>query len=142
MLKNGLGGWSLVLVIGEELGDEVLGLVGDVGPYSVLEVEGSLSNLLHDVLVALSIEGWHTGEKDVGDDSARPDVALAVIVLVENLWGNVVWGSEFLVKVSAWVVHQGGTEINDLDLVELLVGFKQNVLWLEISVIKIDRVKI
>ena len=82
----------------------------------------------------MPVEGWHTGEEDVGDDTAGPDVALGVVVLVENLWGDVVRGSELLVELLGWVVDEGGTEIDDFDLVKLLVLLKKDVLWLEVSI--------
>ena len=37
MFKCLFGTWSLVLVLGEKLGDEVLSIVRDIGPDSVLE---------------------------------------------------------------------------------------------------------
>jgi len=134
VVKSLRSGWSLVLVIGKQLSDEVLGLIRDDVPDSVVKVERSLSHLAHDLLVALTVEGRHAGQKDVSNDTCRPDVALVVIVLVQDFWGNVVWGTEFLVEGSAWVVHEGGTEVDNLDLIEFFVLFKQNVLWLEISV--------
>jgi len=125
---------SVFFIVGEELADEVLGLVRDVLPDFVLEVELSLSDLLHDVLIALTIERWLSREEDISDDTARPDIALVVVVLVENFWGNVVWGSELLIKVLAWVIDKRGTKINDLDGIELLVSFQQNVFGFKVSV--------
>ena len=124
---------SVFFIVGEELADEVLGLVRDVLPDFVLEVELSLSDLLHDVLIALTIEWWLSREEDISDDTARPDIVLVVVVLVENFWGNVVWGSELLIKVLAWVIDKRGTKINDLDGIELLVSFKQNVFGFKVS---------
>ena len=82
----------------------------------------------------MPVEGWHTGEEDVGDDTAGPDVALGVVVLVENLWGDVVRSSELLVELLGRVVDEGSTEIDDFDLVKLLVLLKKDVLWLEVSI--------
>lgn len=130
--RLGRGG-SLILIVSEELRDEVLRLVRHVGPDLVIEVELTLSDLAHNFLVAGAVEGRHAGEEDVGDDSRRPDVTLAVVVLVEHLGRDVVGRAEFLVKRPGGVEDEGGAEVDDLDLVELFVLLKQDVLGLEIS---------
>ncbi len=56
-----------------------------------------------------------------------------VVVFVQNLGGDVVGCSQLLVKIPVRVIDERGTEINDLDLVELLVGLKKDVLGLEIA---------
>ncbi len=56
-----------------------------------------------------------------------------VVVLVQNLGSNVVRSSKLLVKVTVGVIDEGGTEIDDLDLIEFFVGLEQDVLRLEIS---------
>ena len=81
----------------------------------------SFAHLLHDILVRLAVEGRHAREQDVGDDTTGPDIALLVVVLVENFRGDVVGRAEFLVKVAVGVVYERGAEVNDLDLIELLV---------------------
>ena len=134
MLESLGSGGSVLLLVGEELGDEVLAVVGDVVPDLIVKAETTGADLLHDLLVRLPVEGWHTGKEDVGDDSAGPDIALGVVVLVQNLWGDVVGCTEFLVEVFVGVVDEGGTEIDDLDGIEFLVLLEQNVLGLEISV--------
>ena len=85
-------------------------------------------------MVTGAVEGWLTTEKNVANNSTTPDVALSSVVLVEDLRGNIVGGAELLVKVTVGVVDEGGAEINDLDLVELLVLLEENVLGLKISV--------
>ena len=124
---------SGALVEGEQLGDEILGVGADLLPDAVIEREVALTNLLHDLLIGLSVEGRHAGEKDVDEDTAGPDVALVVVALVKNLGGDVVRGAKLLVKWTVRVVDEGGSEINDLDLVELLVLLEKDVLGLEIA---------
>ena len=56
-----------------------------------------------------------------------------VVVFVQNLGGDVVGCAQLLVKISVWVIDERGAEINDLDLVELFIGLKKDVLGLEIA---------
>ena len=124
---------SGVLVKGEQAADKVLGILADLLPDAVLERELTLADLLHDLLIGLTVEGGHTGKEDVDEDTAGPDVTLVVVGLVEDLGGDVVRSSELLVKGTVGVVDEGGAEINDLDLVELLVLLEKNVLGLQVA---------
>ena len=133
VLEGLLSRWAFLRVVGEESADEILAVLRDGLPDAVVEVELSLTDLLHDVLVRLSVEGRHTRKQDIRDDTAGPDIALFVVVLVEDFGGDVVRGAELLVKVSVGVVDERGAEINDLDLIELLVLLEQNVLGLQIA---------
>ena len=85
-------------------------------------------------MITGTVEGWLTTEKNVTDDSATPDIALSAVVLVENLRCNVVRSSELLIERLVWVIHKRGAEVDDLDLVEFLVLFEQDVLWFQVSV--------
>ena len=133
MREGLLSGWAGLRIVGEKILDEQLGVVRDGLPTAVIEVEGALTHLLHDVLVALAVEGRHAGEEDVSDDTGGPDIAFVVIVLIKNLWGDVVRSSELLVQVSLGIVYERGAEINDLDLVELLVLLEEDVLGLQVT---------
>lgn len=93
----------------------------------------AFADLLHDILVRLSVEGGHAGEQDVSDDTGGPDIALFVIVLVQNFGSDVVGRAKLLVEVAVGVVDERGAEVNDLDLIELLVLLEQDVLGLEIT---------
>ena len=57
-----------------------------------------------------------------------------IIVLVKDLGCNVIGCAELLVKVTVGVVDERGAEVNDLDLIELLVGLKKDILGLQITV--------
>ena len=85
-------------------------------------------------MVTGAVEGWLTTEKNVANNSTTPDIALSSVVLVEDLGGNVVWSSEFLIKGLVRVIDKGGSKVNDLDLVKLLVLFEKDVLWFQVSV--------
>ena len=84
-------------------------------------------------MIGLSIEGGHSREKNICDDTTGPDVALLVVVLVEDLGGDVVRSAELLVEVTVGVVDEGRAEVDDLDLVELFVLLEQDVLRLQIT---------
>ena len=84
-------------------------------------------------MIRLAIERRQSREEDVCDDSAGPNVTLLVVVLVENLRGDIVRSAKFLVKGSLWVVNKRGSKVNDLDLVELLVLLEEDILRLEIT---------
>ena len=133
MLKGLLSGWALLGVVGQQGADEAFAVLRDGLPDAVIKVELALAHLFHDILVGLSIEGRHAGEKNIRDHTRGPDVALMVVVLVEDLRSDVIGSTELLVEVTVGVVHQGGTEIDDLDLVELFVLLKQDILRLQVA---------
>ena len=130
VLESLFGRWALLRVVGEKRADEALAILRDGLPDAVVEAELSFTDLLHDILVGLSVERRHTRKQDVCDDTTGPDIALFVVVLVENFGGNVVRCAELFVKVSVGVVDERGAEINNLNLIELLVLLEQNVLRL------------
>ena len=84
-------------------------------------------------MIGLSIEGGHSREKNICDDTTGPDVTLLVVVLVEDLRGDVVRSAELLVEVTVGVVDEGRAEVDDLDLVELFVLLEQDVLGLQVT---------
>jgi len=133
VLKGLLSGWALLGVVGQQGADEAFAVLRDGLPDAVIKVELALAHLFHDILVGLSIEGRHAGEKNIRDHTRGPDVALMVVVLVEDLRSDVIGSTELLVEVTVGVVHQGGTEIDDLDLVELFVLLKQDILRLQVA---------
>ena len=80
-------------------------------------------------MVTGAVERWLTTEKNVSNNSTTPDIALFIVVLVENFRGNVVGSSKFLIKGLVRVIDKRGSEVDDLDLVELLISLKKDVLW-------------
>lgn len=119
--------------VGEELCDQVLGLVGNVIPARIREGELADSYLLHDVLVTRPVEGWHAGQNDVEDDTARPDVTFLIVALVQDLRGDVVGCTKLLIEPLIWVEAEGCAKINDLNLIEILVLLQKDVLGLQVS---------
>ena len=134
MLKSIFGGRALFRRVGEQARYKVFAVLRDCLPNTVVKVVLALANFLHDVLVRLPIERRHAREENVRNDTTGPDIALMVVVFVEDLGRDVVWRAKLLVEVTVRVIDQGCTEIDDLDLVELLVLLKKDVLRLEITV--------
>ena len=85
-------------------------------------------------MVRRSIKWWDTRERDICNDTAGPDIALRAVVLGKDFWGNVVRSSKFLIELLVLVEDEGGTEIDDLDLIEFLILLEQDIFWLQISV--------
>ena len=130
MVKGLLSGRTLIRAVSKETSDKALGVLRDGLPDAIFERELALSNLLHDILVGMTVEGRHSREENVGNDTTGPNVTLFVVVLVENLRGDVVRSSKLLVEITVGVVNKGGTEIDDLNLIKILVLLEKNVLRL------------
>ena len=124
---------ALLRVIGQQRTDKVFAVLRDCLPDAVIEVECALTHLLHNILIGLSIERGHSRKKDICDDTTGPDIALLVVVLVEDLGCDVVRSTELFVEVTVGVVDEGGAEVDDLNLVELFVLLEQDVLRLQIT---------
>jgi len=93
-------------------------------------------------LIRRAIKWWDTRECDISDNTAGPDIALRAVVLSKDFWGNVIWSTKFLIELLVLVEDKRGTEINDLDLIELLVLFEQDVFWLQITMNNLVRVAV
>jgi hypothetical protein len=121
VLEGLFGRRALLGIVGKKLGNQALCLIRNVVPARVREGELAHSNLLHDLLIARPIEGWHTREDDIEDDTARPDITLLVVLLVEDLGGNVVGGAQLLIEGLVCVKAKRCAKIDDLDLIEIFV---------------------
>ena len=82
VLEGLLSRRSFFASVSEEGADERLGVVRDLLPSAVLEGESALTNLLHDLLIGLTIEGRHAREENKCDDTARPDIAFVVVIFI------------------------------------------------------------
>ena len=133
---------SLLRVVGQQGTDEILAVLRDGLPDAVVKVELAFAHLFHDVLIRLAIEWRHSREKNVRDDSSGPNIALVVVILVEDLRGDVVRRAELLVEVAVRVVDERGAEVDDLNLVELLVLLKQDILWLQVTMHNVSLVAV
>jgi hypothetical protein len=72
----------------------------------------------------LTREWGRSAKQDIYDNTDRPDVTFASVLLVEDLWSDVVRSSEFLVEFLGRVKDKRGSKIDDLDLIEGLVLLK------------------
>ena len=133
MLKGDFGRRTLFSGVREQARDKVLAILRNRLPDAVVEVVGALTHLLHDVLVGLTVERWHAREENVSNDATGPDIALLVVVLVEDFRCDIIRRAKLLVEVAVWIVDEGRAEINDLDLVVLLVLLEQDILGLQIT---------
>lgn len=106
VLKSFLSTWSLVLVESEKLRDEVFAVLGHALPDWVVEREFPELDFLHDFLVGRAIKWWDTRKNDVRNNTTGPDVTFSTVRFGENFWSNIVWSSEFLVKLFVFLEHK------------------------------------
>jgi hypothetical protein len=76
--------------VGQHPLDEGFGLGTDVLPLFTFKNKSTFGDFLHNFLIRLSRKGWisknifinlrQPAEKDVEDDSARPDVAFLIVL--------------------------------------------------------------
>jgi len=122
------------LVQGQQLGDEVLGLLGHRRPNGVSERELAALDFLHDFLIAGSVEWRDTGKGNVRDNATGPNVAFWAVIFGEYLGRDVIGCSEFLVQFLVLVKHEGGSKVDDFNLIKLLVLLQKDVFRLQIPV--------
>jgi len=89
---------------------------------------------LNYLLIVGSVEGRVPTEQNVQDYAYTPQVALLVVVLLQNLWCDVVGSSELLIHLLVGVQHARSSKVNDGDSGVFTVLVQQQVLRLEISV--------
>ena len=65
-----------------------------------------------------------------------------VVILVEDLGGDVVGCAELLIKVTVGVVDERSAKVNDLNLVELFILLKQDILWLQVTMHNVSLVAV
>ena len=77
-----------------------------------------------------TLEWQITAHEDVKKDTERPDVALIIIIAIENLWSHVIRRTSNIMKLFSFLGPLRETEVNNLDLI---VGCDHNILWFDIS---------
>ena len=80
-------------VIRKQVCDEVFSLFRHVLPDGVLKVVAADLDLLHDLLVTRVVKRRPARKKDIGYHSARPNIALVIVVLLDYLWSDIVRSS-------------------------------------------------
>ena len=76
MTEGCLGVRACVLVVSEKLLDEVLSIGANVFPTSIVKAKFACTNLFHDILIVLTVEGGIAGKKNVSNNTSGPDIAL------------------------------------------------------------------
>ena len=96
MSESLLSGESFRNISFKKIVDEIFGVRRHISPNLVIECEFAILNVVHDLLLVPSAEWGLTGQDDVHDDSCRPQVALLVVVLLNDLGGDVVRSADHL----------------------------------------------
>ena len=79
------------------------------------ELPVAFLDLGQDLLIS-SIKGWLPAEQNIQDDSNAPQIALLVVLALENLGSNIVWGSVHLVHlVIVFTVDLRGAKVDNFD---------------------------
>lgn len=93
VFKALLRGNSLGWVLFKHFLDEVLGGVGDSVPVCWVECQRLFEDVAENLLIVVSFKRRVTTEEDEEDDTKTPDVALEVVVSLEDLRGDIVGSS-------------------------------------------------
>jgi hypothetical protein len=89
------------------------------------ELPVAFLDLGQDLLIS-SIKGWLPAEQNIQDDSNAPQIALLVVLALENLGSNIVWGSVHLVHlVIVFTVDLRGAKVDNFDAVSIVRVNKQ-----------------
>mmetsp|Transcript_1040 Transcript_1040/g.3256 ORF Transcript_1040/g.3256 Transcript_1040/m.3256 type:complete len:460 (-) Transcript_1040:174-1553(-) len=99
----------------EHARDELLRFGAHLGPRIARQVEVASQNCIKDPLLGLRPEWGHTREKNVEDDTARPDVRGVAVATTQNFGSDVVRASDEIRKDLVLTVERGQTEINGAD---------------------------
>lgn len=118
MSKCLLDSKTFILVHNQQFLNEVLGVLGDLFPLWSLHGVLAGFDFFEDFRVVLSSEGRASTNEEIHDNATAPDVALEVVVGVEDLWRNVerrASNSGKLVVGHFRVVLGGQAEVDELD---------------------------
>lgn len=81
-----------------------------------------------------AIERRVAAEQDKEDHANRPQIALLVVVLLKDFWGDVVGRAKLLRHLLRWVDHSRSSEVDDGHLGVVGVLVEQQVFWLHVAV--------
>mmetsp|Transcript_24197 Transcript_24197/g.75283 ORF Transcript_24197/g.75283 Transcript_24197/m.75283 type:complete len:499 (+) Transcript_24197:86-1582(+) len=128
---------ALIGVEREHLGDDALGVRGDLVPVGRRELEPTRLHHLQDVAVTLPVEGRVAAKDNIGQDTAAPDVAFLVVAarVGEDLGGDVVGGAGLrLEQALSRCEGLRQAEVDHLDGCLPVLVLHQEVLRLDVSV--------
>ena len=92
-------------------------------------------NFLENVLIRITLERRVGRQQNVGNDSDRPNIALARVVFLQNLRGDVIRCTDLFCHVGYLFGELlSMAKVNQLNDVVSFGILEQDVLWLDVSV--------
>ena len=105
VLQGLLGVQPVDGVFNQEFGDKILSFLRHPLSRVLLKLELPLLNILQNLFLIFSVEWRRPAQDDEGDDPDGPDVALFIVLIIQDLRCDVVWLGE-LVKGGEIVLFQ------------------------------------
>ena len=84
-------------------------------PFRLIESILTFEDGLDYLLISLAIERRVAAKQDVEDDTTAPEIALLIVTLLQNLWGNVVRSSILLNHFLTGNVLSRGAKVDNCD---------------------------
>ena len=85
-----LAGRSIISIRLQKMSNEVLRVITDVLPVSLMENDSGIAAFINKILQVLTSERRISAEKSVGDNAKRPHIYwLSVTLLQHDFWGCV-----------------------------------------------------
>jgi len=137
VLKALLCGNPTSRVLLQHLSDQILGGIRDLVPVCGVKSKWLLQHIAENLLVVIALERRVAAQEYEEDDTEGPDIAGLVVVALEHLGCNVVWGADNSVhSLDGLLLGEtfGKTEINKFDFRLFRSVVHQEVLRFEISV--------
>lgn len=132
----------------QQVGDKVLGLVGDGGPVRSREAIVATGDLVEQLVVVGAPEGWEAAQHDVDDDTGGPHVAGhavrgVVLHAVDQLGGQVAGGADGMVdELGTRSELLGEAKVGQQDVGIVGVVGQQQVFGLQIAVDDVEVVHV
>ena len=105
---------------------------------SILTFKDGLNNLL----ISLAIEWRVAAKQDVQDDTTAPKIALLIVTLLQNLWGNIVRSSILLNHFLSGNVLSRSAKVDNCDACLIAWPVEEQIFRLKISMHNISTVAI
>jgi len=134
VLKSILCRNSTGRVKSEHFSDEVLGFRRNLIPLGLLESKLSSENIFNDLLVVLAVERRVAAEEDVENYSRAPDVALLIVLFLQNFRRDVIGRAELLSQPLSGFIVSCRSKIDYLYFRVIFVFVKQQVFRLHVPV--------
>ena len=116
-VEDGFEVGTAMPVLLQQSSANVLGILTNALPWVEREVSGVLDGLAGDLLVVFVVEGQHSAQEQVGDDTKRPVVDfLSIGLLKEDFGCNIRECTERIETCLVWPNNLRKTEIDDLQV--------------------------